>query len=235
MSIQQISIPKPCHEQWSQMVPANSGRYCYHCCKTVIDFTVMSNDEIIKLLAAKDNVCGRFGQMQLIEINAGIGANKKRSLSWIGILTAAIISLTQLEKAEAKTRHSIEQGEFQRKSNLLIPVPTGVQILVKGLVTEKGTNVPIPGATVRCKNGESASTDVDGEFKFLELSETDTLVVGFIGFKTQEIRLVDIADRSQIKIELEPEPLTEQFVVVGGVFVRHSFIHRLWHKIKNIF
>jgi hypothetical protein len=235
MSIQQISIPKPCHEQWSQMVPANSGRYCDHCCKTVTDFTVMSNDEIIKHLSAKDNICGRFGQIQLIEINAGIGANKKRSLSWIGILTAAIISLTQLEKAEAKTRHNLEQGEFQRKSNLRIPVPAGGQILVKGLVTEKESNIPIPGATVRCKNGESTSTGVDGEFKLLDLSETDTLVVSFIGFKTQEIRLADVADRSQIKIELEPEPLTEQFVVVGGAFVLHSFVHRLWHKIKNIF
>ncbi|HEX8018854.1 carboxypeptidase-like regulatory domain-containing protein [Mucilaginibacter sp.] len=234
MSIQQISIPKPCHEQWQQMMPANGGRYCDHCCKTVTDFTVMSNDQIIKLLSAKDNVCGRFGQMQMTEINAAIGASKKRSVSLIGILTVAIISLTQLEKAEAKTRHNLEQGGFQHKSNLRIPVSTGGQILVKGLVTEKGSNIPIPGATVRCKNGESTSTGVDGEFKFLQLSETDTLVVSFIGFKTQEIRLADIADRSQIKIELEPELLTEQFVV-GGAFVHHSFVHRLWHKIKNIF
>jgi len=62
----QLQIPSPCQEQWSNMQPAERGRHCSACQKTVIDFTTMSDPEIIRYLSiAGPQVCGRLAPDQL--------------------------------------------------------------------------------------------------------------------------------------------------------------------------
>ena len=62
-----ITIPKPCHENWNQMTPNEKGAFCQKCCKTVVDFTSKSTEEIITTLTAKkqEKVCGRFNNDQI--------------------------------------------------------------------------------------------------------------------------------------------------------------------------
>ena len=64
-----FSIPKPCHENWDAMTPAEQGRFCSLCAKTVVDFTGMEDAEITIYLKSKKNnsVCGRFTNKQLEE------------------------------------------------------------------------------------------------------------------------------------------------------------------------
>jgi hypothetical protein len=62
----QIRIPSPCQENWDSMRPEEKGRHCASCQKTVIDFTGMSDGEIISQLAkAGQGVCGRMAPDQL--------------------------------------------------------------------------------------------------------------------------------------------------------------------------
>ncbi|MBK9634712.1 MAG: hypothetical protein IPO64_09410 [Bacteroidetes bacterium] len=42
-----IQIPTPCHENWDEMIPNEKGNFCKVCNKTVIDFTNMSEQELI--------------------------------------------------------------------------------------------------------------------------------------------------------------------------------------------
>jgi hypothetical protein len=65
-----ISIPQPCHEEWDKMTPGTNGRHCSACAKTVIDFTVMSDDEVKHYFLNKkdEKTCGRFKQSQLHRI-----------------------------------------------------------------------------------------------------------------------------------------------------------------------
>ena len=69
-----ISIPKPCHEDWSKMTPNEKGRFCFSCSKTVVDFTKMSPDEIQDYIANNKNqrICGHIKQSQLDTINLKI-------------------------------------------------------------------------------------------------------------------------------------------------------------------
>jgi hypothetical protein len=64
-----ISIPKPCHENWNEMLPGQQGRHCLSCCKTVVDFTHWETDDILVYLQQKNSekICGRFNQDQVIE------------------------------------------------------------------------------------------------------------------------------------------------------------------------
>ncbi len=62
-----ITIPKPCTENWEVMVPGEKGKFCSACQKTVTDFTLLSDSEIIKVLqkAGTGHHCGRFYESQL--------------------------------------------------------------------------------------------------------------------------------------------------------------------------
>jgi hypothetical protein len=72
-----ISIPTPCHEDWQAMTPNEQGCHCTSCAKTVIDFTVMSDDEVKYFFLNKkeEKVCGRFRNQQLEYINIHLPKN----------------------------------------------------------------------------------------------------------------------------------------------------------------
>lgn len=64
-----IQIPSPCHEDWNQMLPAEQGRFCQSCEKTVVDFSQMSDEQVLNYFKLKqqnsERVCGRFRAEQV--------------------------------------------------------------------------------------------------------------------------------------------------------------------------
>ena len=60
-----VTIPKPCHENWSNMTPEEQGRFCKVCSKSVRDFTSASDLEIITDLSENPNICANFRLDQL--------------------------------------------------------------------------------------------------------------------------------------------------------------------------
>lgn len=67
----EFRIPQPCHENWGKMISVEQGKFCMACKKTVVDFSMMSDQEILLYLSkSTGNVCGRFIPEQLSrEIN----------------------------------------------------------------------------------------------------------------------------------------------------------------------
>ena len=67
----EISIQKPCHENWDSFTPNEQGAFCGKCVKTVIDFSNKSLDEIKAFFAGKqdEKVCGRFEKTQLTSLS----------------------------------------------------------------------------------------------------------------------------------------------------------------------
>lgn len=61
---------------------------------------------------------------------------------------------------------------------------------IKGKVLDSRTNMPLTGATVvLLKSAQSQKTNLDGEFIFENIKETDSLQVSFIGYKSATIRV----------------------------------------------
>jgi len=67
----EISIKKPCHENWDSFTPNEQGAFCGKCVKTVIDFSNKSIDEIKDYFTGKqdEKVCGRFEATQLTSLS----------------------------------------------------------------------------------------------------------------------------------------------------------------------
>jgi hypothetical protein len=71
------TIPQPCHEDWNKMTLTTQGAFCNSCQKNVIDFTALSDAEILNFL--KNNLhketCGRIEVKQLERVNLQIDEN----------------------------------------------------------------------------------------------------------------------------------------------------------------
>lgn len=96
---------------------------------------------------------------------------------------------------------------------LLITVAGYAQQKVVTGTVKDGAGGPIPGVNV-VKRGTSLGTvtDVNGSFS-IQASESDFLVISFIGFKTQEIR---VGTQSEFNVSLAEDVATLSEVVVVG-------------------
>lgn len=63
-----VTIPKPCHEDWNKMSAVEQGRHCQVCCKTVVDFSMRSNEEIAGYIRenSSQRICGNFRKDQVM-------------------------------------------------------------------------------------------------------------------------------------------------------------------------
>ena len=95
---------------------------------------------------------------------------------------------------------------------------------VKGVIKDKNNGEPVPFATIFIKENKSigATTDINGAYSIQAERGTQTLVVSYIGFKTEE---VIIGGRDIIDILLSPETtnLEEVMVVAYGTVKKSTF------------
>ncbi|MDB5151033.1 MAG: hypothetical protein JWQ57_5053 [Mucilaginibacter sp.] len=232
-SIQHISIPKPCHEQWQRMTTVSNGRYCGHCCKTVVDFSRMSNNEIIAYLNGDNNACGRIDQQRLMQLNNSSKKDNGKSYVMKRLLVAAsLMSSLPFFGAEAKPVHKMEQvepGFSSSKSN--IPADTVNRISLKGQIIGDD-NLPLPGATLQIKGTEIGTiANADGYFELKDVPVPGVIVAHFIGFQTTELPVADFRDsNAMVKLKMQPN-IMGAFVVIK----RTSLPKRIWNTIKSIF
>jgi len=232
--IKSIAIEKPCDQSWQQMTEESNGRYCSQCCKTVIDFTRMSNTEIIKYLSSGTNVCGRFnpGQMPALNMNAD---SRSSRFSWKSIIAACSLLIISHEvNAVTEIKPNVVQMNASFKTvDETAGEDTLKNILVKGKITDKGDTSPIPGVTIRIKGTPIGTlSDTSGNFILRVPNITDVLVVSFIGYSTQEIHLSRIAENQDYNIKMQAAQGLMGEVVVTK---RMNRLQTMWYKIKRIF
>jgi hypothetical protein len=236
--IKSINIPQPCHEDWLQMTPVAKGRHCQSCCKTVMDFTLMSNTDIIGYIATHSNTCGRISGPKLAAINNQLDIQTRKQFSWKGLVAAASLSvLFPILKAEAQAQPKTEQTPVAPAMLGKIAVAgTARLITIKGVVTAKDDGLPIPGATIAVK-GTSIKTiaSVNGTYTLEIPANTDTIELSFLGYITSRVKFNPLV--SHYKVALDPQIFTENQVVTVGYMVvcKPPFYKRWWYKIKHLF
>ncbi|WP_172623101.1 T9SS type A sorting domain-containing protein [Flavisolibacter ginsenosidimutans] len=157
----QLSVPKPCHENWNEMTPDDQGRFCASCQKSVIDFSTMSDRQLATFFKKPSgSVCGRFHPDQLereIEI-------PKKRIPWVRYfftitLPAFLISCKlagrQVVKGEPvlKEQHitgdtlavstPLIQGDVLPMPNDTLVVPPAPDIMGKVIFSRRDSNAQI--------------------------------------------------------------------------------------------
>ena len=89
---------------------------------------------------------------------------------------------------------------------------------IKGIVRDKTTGDPLPGATVKIKGTSvGTATNMEGKFELTVADNFIALEVSFIGYGTVE---VTVGKREQLEVLLEAESSKMDEVVVTGVYTR---------------
>lgn len=214
-----LSIPKPCHENWDQMTPADQGRYCGSCKKTVIDFSNMSDSQLAAFFKKPiGSVCGRFQKDQL-ERELSIPAKR---IPWLRyffqiLLPAFLLSL------KAQGQKSVRMGRVASHSTIAGNKTQGPQPEVcapnkiAGKVSDEKGNL-IPSATIMIKGtNQGVVSDASGRFELLIGKELPiTLKVSCIGFEALEYKVTDAA-ANELVLKIGQQQLAGEVVVVGYV------------------
>jgi hypothetical protein len=141
----QLSIPKPCHEDWDAMTPVEKGKFCGSCQKQVVDFSNMNERQVAEFFKkpSTGSVCGRFMTDQL---DREIEIPRKR-IPWLKYfftiaLPAFFVSL--------KSSASRSQGEIKvRKASAdTTRRPIYADVKMMGMVSRPQRIKPFMGDTV---------------------------------------------------------------------------------------
>lgn len=93
-------------------------------------------------------------------------------------------------------------------------VPSLAQTTVSGTVTDAETGQTMPGVNISVKGTTTGTaTGTDGTYSLSVPSQQDTLVFSFVGYTT---KVVPVAGRTTINVELSPQTFQGQELVVVG-------------------
>ncbi len=200
-----ITIPSPCHERWDTMDATECGAFCHSCHKEVIDFSAMTDAQVIQWLDKNDTGCGRFRRDQL-ERDIVLPKANNTMLRWkvllVGLLPA--FSLAPLA-ARATLRTPIDQTSQKSKADTATAkvdtTTAACDTLLTGVcgrVVDEN-NESLPRAVVRVLDStghvteDLAVVDEDGSFVLAQQHEgTIMLRVTLPGYETQVLTGVKV-------------------------------------------
>ncbi len=215
----QIQIPKPCHENWNTMTPDAKGRFCGSCAKVVVDFSVMTDNEIVRFL--KNNTgstCGHFTRDQLERPIIETQLQPKRT--WRYWLASIASLLTMLEQSNGQNKSSIQQLTDTTNESIVEKALLGkvaylpIENKVLGRVVDE-QNRPLQGASILIKDSKiGTSTKADGTFALVANKKNVTVVVSYIGYTTKELLLVANDETKLIKLALAIDDMMMGEVII---------------------
>ena len=207
------------------MTPAEKGRFCSACSKTVLDFTKASDREIVTYLSNNKNTCGRFNNYQL---NRDLIIPKQKSSYWF-IATASVLGFLGLNSQTVFSQipPKIEQTDKIKTTLDTTKTTLGLKKITGVVSDEHG---PIAGANVFVKGTtKGTTTDFEGNY-YIDVSNNDVLVFSYTG---KEIFELIITPKSNYNIKL-----IDSVLIAGEVIIiepKKTFFGRQIQKVRNWF
>jgi len=204
-----LNIADPCHENWDGMTNAPDGRFCRSCSRVVVDFTTMTDREILKFFKEyKGKVCGNFNPYQLGRpiVKEPFMPRALRSRA-----AAALVAGTIMATSDLNGQQNLPIG----KSTIPHTVMTDESREIGDKAKNPAETRTINGILKCAQSGEpilfgnlhiigtrrGTATDLDGKFE-LKVSPGDTIVASYIGYESIKIN-VDTIDSEPLVIEME--------------------------------
>lgn len=223
-----ISVKKPCSENFDTFSITEKGGFCSSCTKEVIDFTTMTDSELIAHLSdGNKNTCGRFKKSQLksyVPMKSYTSNNNLVSRG-IAVMGFSLLSLCAVSNAQAQEVASNDQPiktEVSSTPETMVMGRIAVQKhTVKGTVLDE-QDLPLAGVNVILKGTtEGVVTDFNGKFEFpTPIEDGGILLFSYLGYETKEYKIAkgseDIIDITITFDYADVELMGE--VIVDGVY-----------------
>ena len=218
-----VNIPEPCHEDWNKMTPREQGRHCAACNKTVIDFTIKTDEQIIETLESKGDICGRFKNQQLDREIVLARKDKNNYISWAASGLFAFLALGSNDaQAQSAAPQTIPISQIPRPQ-VQGRIATSIlkEKMISGIVTTNDGNLPLSGVTVLIKGTtKGVLTNDEGKYA-IKVKKGQTLVFSVLGYEKFELEIgkektTNIILKSNATIE-DPE-----LSIAGGLRVQYN-------------
>lgn len=238
----QLHIPEPCHENWSSMTPQDQGRFCNACAKVVVDFSVMSDKEILNYIStASGKMCGRLEYDQLNrEIVYPEFQKKSWKKYWLALAASFMLLGSKLSAQIKPSKGTITANpSYPNKTKGKVAVTMGIvatpitktpeRIIISGRVVDD-QNIPMAGASVFIK-GTNIGTTSDYNGKFIITThekKQNVLLCSFVGFETIELYVDNkITSDSVFVVQMKMRPMVsgEVGVIVVTQKKKKSFFN----------
>jgi hypothetical protein len=224
-----LSIPGKCHENWDSMFAQQDGRFCGSCQKTVIDFTQMTDQQLVNFFQnKKENVCGRLFRHQL-DKELDIPVKKIHFLKYFFQFTLPPLLFSL--KASAQNKHFLPKikTESVPYKKVLINEEENTPRIILGVVKDSNSNV-IPFATVMETGTRNfVVSDQNGKFSITLTNKIYSVSATTYGYFETRLSVPKGKDSIAIILKRNFEMMTE--VVVGGLV---STRYRKKKKIKPV-
>jgi hypothetical protein len=204
-----LHIAAPCHQDWNAMTPTEKGRFCESCASQVIDFTALTDHQVLAYLAnANGKVCGRFNEEQLDRALHSI--NNKPTKVWQWAL-ASVASLFFAAKSMAQTKASKQLAT----SSLLSSTQQHNEIkeaiastTIKGTIVN-GNNETISHAVVtEAISMNKVFVNRDGQFVMQVPSHAQSVLVRANGYDARVVPVNMLSANNDTTIVLGKEDTT---------------------------
>jgi hypothetical protein len=220
----ELSIPKPCHEKWNEMSPGNGGRFCGACNKTVIDFSQMTDRELLDFFKKPaGSVCGHFNQFQLDRTIV----SPKKQLPWARYfftitIPAFLLSLKASAQGEIRIRGKVAVTEKTSKEICkdTTSESTKIETLSGKVVDEQG--LPMQNVSILLEGTSiGTTTNMLGVFELKhKVADDGILIISSVGFEIRKISVAELKKNTLQVLTLKAAWMGE--VVVTGVVVRKA-------------
>ena len=160
-----VTLPEPCAEDWEQMQPNGCGKFCASCQKTVIDFSLMPNENMARILSNNPTgLCGHFSEAQLNKPFEIVPLGKNKSYFRIGKRIAAALLLVPT------LAPNLLFAQKQNKKTMVARYPidsvTAQTICLQGTVKDALTEEPLTGMLITALGIGTQISDKNGNFNF---------------------------------------------------------------------
>jgi hypothetical protein len=234
----QLKINEPCHENWEAMNAADHGRFCQSCEKQVIDFSTMSDQQVIAFFKRppSGSVCGRFHEQQLDRPLQ----ERRRRIPWLKYFFQFFLPAMFFTRAGAQVKMGKVSRPVKDSSKILIseqPRLMGMvapsihpfekepkscmdttEITVKGkIVTESGE--PIPFAGIRAGSTLTVVfADEKGDFSITVAGSEKSIIVSSSGYNDRQLDPSRITANMTIRME-KAENISDLAVSASQSFI----------------
>ena len=183
-----ISIPTPCHESWDGMDMTERGAFCHSCQKEVIDFSAMTDREVIDYLAMHQTGCGRFRKDQLdtklsiAEVNNGVFKWRALFLSFLSFVSIKSLVAQPSSKLSTNQISAIQN----QNSNPISGSDTTVNI--RGKIIDENSQGIVGASVVLLDSlgkslGIGVATNIDGDFSIdFKKNTSSRFITSYIGY-----------------------------------------------------
>ncbi|WP_324673655.1 carboxypeptidase-like regulatory domain-containing protein [Hymenobacter sp. GOD-10R] len=182
-----FSIPSPCSHPWDAMTPTGIGRHCAVCATEVVDFSRMSETEILAFLAQPRSkpVCGNAHAAQLQPPTASSSLISRWS-RWVaaGLALFGLHPTTTQAAVPPVPLASLEIADAPRYLANHAAVPKAV--VLQGRVLDDSTGLGVPGAWIFIDGTKyGAVTDDEGRFSITLPASWKSLQKGKVSLRVQ--------------------------------------------------